>query len=445
MTKAPYISPVCIGRAIILVSCLSNIERNLEMSIVTEKRSGPLNGYKILDFTRALAGPYGTMMLADMGATVIKIEAPDGDFTRTLGPFTDNETKDNGLGGFFSSVNRNKEDLVLNLKTVEAQEIAQKLAMECDAVISNYSSVKILEKYNLGYEKLHELNPKLVYVVISGYGTDKVVGTEVYDKPTVDLMIQAHSGIMSITGLDKDHMCKVGPGIGDTYPGTLSIVALLAALIHAKDTGEGQYVEVAMMDAMMLLCERMIYQYSYTGVVPEPMGNDHPLQAPWSLYKTADGYVAIAGSPIKYWEHFLEAADYAPLRDEKFATAAGRVTYRDELNAVIGEWTKQYTTDACMEILNKFNCLAAPVCNAADLFNSKQVEKREMLAEVEANVETGAKVKIAGVPFKFSETPAKVYKRAPLLGENSREILHQLGYSDAQIDAFQEKNVTLAR
>lgn len=412
------------------------------MSVTTEKRTGPLNGYRILDFTRALAGPYATMMLADMGATVIKIEAPDGDFIRGSGPFLNKETRDDGLGGFFNSVNRNKESLVLNLKDEAGQKIAQKLAMECDAVISNFSSVKILEKYNLGYDTLHALNPRLVYTVISGYGTDRVVGAVNKERPTVDLMIQAEGGVLSVTGADKDHMYKVGPGIGDLFPGALSVIALLGALIHAKDTGEGQYVEVAMMDAIMSLCERILYQYSYTGKIAEPIGNNHPLQAPWSVYKTADGYISICGSPVKYWDNLVKATDYEPLRAPQFAAAADRVTNKDELNKTIEQWTSVRTTQECMDILLQFSCQAAPVNNAGDLFKSEHVKAREMLVEIDADAGSGRTVKVAGTPLKFSETPAQVYKRAPLLGENSKSILNDLGLSDDEIQQLVLKGVT---
>lgn len=414
------------------------------MPVQTERRTGPLNGFKILDFTRALAGPFGTMLLADLGATVIKIEAPDGDFIRGNGPFL-HEDGDGGLGGFFSSINRNKKSVVLNLKNTRAQEIARQLAKECDAVIMNFSSPRIMEKYNLGYERLHEINPSLVYVAISGYGTNRVVGSEKENAPTVDMMIQACSGIMSITGANEDEMYKVGPGIGDTYPGTLAIVALLAALIHARETGEGQYVEVAMLDALMLLCERMLYQYSYTGKVPKPIGNNHPLHAPWGIYKTKDGYISIAAHPVKYWDHLINAMDMDELRQPEFATVSDRVTNQKELNRVLESWTSVRTKQECMEIFDRFDCLCAPVNTAEDLFNSSQVKKREMLVEVEGDARTGEKVIVAGTPFKLSATPARIYRRAPLLSEDTAEVLEQLGYTQDEIKKLDEEGATRLR
>lgn len=256
------------------------------MAIQAEKRTGPLNGIRILDFTRAYAGPYATMLLADMGATIIKVEQPTGDTTRDLGPYLDSKTRDYGLGGFNLSVNRNKKSISLDLKNPEAQKIAHELVRECDAMIFNFSTPKIMEKFDLTYETVHALNPKLVYVSISGYGTNRIVHSEFEGKPTIDLMMQAESGTLSITGSPDGQMYKVGPGIGDSYTGTLSIVALLAALLDAQKTGEGQFIDIAMLDSMMLLTERILYQYSYTGVSPGPIGNRHPLQSPYSLYES---------------------------------------------------------------------------------------------------------------------------------------------------------------
>ena len=195
------------------------------MTLQTEKRNGPLNGIKILDFSRAYAGPFATMLLADLGATVIKVEPPEGDPNRKLGPYLNDADKDCGLGGFNSSVNRNKQSIALDLKKPEAQKIAQELAKECDALIFNFSSPKIMDKFNLDYETIKKINPAIVYVSISGYGTNSILPSLYEGKPTIDLMMQAESGTLSITGSPDGDMYKVGPGIGDSYTGTCAIVA----------------------------------------------------------------------------------------------------------------------------------------------------------------------------------------------------------------------------
>jgi len=405
------------------------------MAIKTEQRSGPLNGLKVLDFTRAYAGPYATMMLADLGATLIKIEPPEGDPTRQLGPYLNKEDKDCGLGGFNSSVNRNKKSLALDLKKPEAQKIAQEIAKECDAIILNFSTPEIMVKYNLDYDTIKKLNPKIVYVSISGYGTNRIVPSLYEGKPTIDLMMQAESGTLSITGSPEGEMYKVGPGIGDTYTGTCAIVAMLAALMHAKETGKGQFVDIAMLDSMVMLSERIIYQYAYTGVSPKPIGNRHPLQSPYSLYRTNDGAIVLAAFPERYWERFVEAAGLDILRDDpRFKTKDTRLQNQDELDKIIESWTFTRSKAEVMEILDKHDCLAAPVNTAEDLFKNEQIAKREMLVEVVGHPDTKQKVKITGTPFKFSETEAKVYHRAPLIGEDSTDILSQLGYSKNEID-----------
>ena len=405
------------------------------MSIQAEKRTGPLNWIKILDFTRAYAGPYATMLLADMGATIIKVEQPTGDTTRDLGPYLDPETRDYGLGGFNLSVNRNKQSIALDLKKIEAQKIAHALVKECDAMIFNFSTPKIMEKFDLTYETVHALNPQMVYVSISGYGTNRIVNSEFEGKPTIDLMMQAESGTLSITGSPDGQMYKVGPGIGDSYTGTLSIVALLAALLDAQKTGEGQFIDIAMLDSMMLLTERIMYQYSYTGVSPGPIGNRHPLQAPYSLYPAKDGYIVLAANPERYWVRFAEVSGIEEFNngDERFISKEARLKHQDEMDKLIIAWTSVRTKEEIMKILDAKGCLASPVNRAEDLFRSKHVAEREMLVEVEANPVTHEKVKIAGTPMKFSKTPANIVRRAPLIGENSIEILQELGYNEDAI------------
>ena len=416
------------------------------MAIDALKRSGPLSGVKILDLTRAYAGPYASMLLADLGATVIKVEQPTGDTTRTLGPYLDEDTKDYGLGGFNSSVNRNKLSIALDLKKPEAQQIAHRLVEECDAMIFNFSSPKIMEKFDLTYETVSAINPKLVYLSISGYGTNRIVKSEFEGKPTIDLMMQAESGTLSITGSPDGKMYKVGPGIGDSYTGTLAIVAMLAAILHARETGEGQFIDIAMLDSMMLLTERILYQYSYTGVSPGPIGNRHPLQSPYSLYPTKDGFIVLAAHPDRYWTRFCEASGIEEFNngDTRFISKEARLANQEALDSLISAWTSMRTKAEVMEILDRHGCLASPVNIAEDLFKSKHVQEREMLVEVEGNPATHEKIKIAGTPFKLEKTPAAIVSRAPLIGENSVEILSQLGYAQEEIAALIEAGTVVS-
>jgi crotonobetainyl-CoA:carnitine CoA-transferase CaiB-like acyl-CoA transferase len=249
------------------------------------------------------------------------------------------------------------------------------------------------------------------------------------------MMMQAESGTLSITGSPAGEMYKVGPGIGDTYTGTVAIVAMLAALLKAKETGKGQFVDIAMLDSMIMLSERVIYQYSYTGESPGPIGNRHPLQAPYSLYNTNDGAIVLAAFPDRYWDKLVDALGIEVLRtDARFTTRAARLRNQDALDEIITGWTSQRSKKEAMEILDGIGCLASPVNVAGDLFANEHVRKREMLVEVEGHPKTGQKIRITGTPFKFSDTPARIYHRAPLNGEDSRSILKQLGYSGEEID-----------
>ena len=415
------------------------------MTIQTEQRPGPLNGLKILDFTRAYAGPYATMILADLGATVIKVEPPEGDPTRQLGPYLDDADKDCGLGGFNSSVNRSKKSIALNLKSPEAQTIAQQLAQECDALILNFSTPKIMDKYNLDYETIKKLNPKIVYVSISGYGTNSILPSLHEGKPTIDMMMQAESGTLSITGSPEGAMYKVGPGIGDSYTGTCAIVAMLAALMHSQKTGKGQFIDIAMLDSMVMLSERIVYQYAYTGISPKPIGNRHPLQSPYSLYPTNDGAIVLAAFPDRYWDRLVNAMNLDVLRtDPRFTTKESRLQNQDALDRIIESWTTARGKAEAMKILDKHGCLAAPVNTAADLFTNEHIAKREMLVEVEGNPKTKRKVRVVGTPFKFSETKADICRRAPLIGEDSADILAQLGYSEEEINNFIKNSSVIA-
>lgn len=412
------------------------------MSIIPDKRTGPLSGYKILDFTRAYAGPFATMMLADLGATVIKVEGLDGDPNRQLGPYLCDEDKDMGIGGFNLSVCRNKKSIALDLKNPLGQQVAKELVKECDAMILNFSTPKIMSKFDLDYETVKAINPKMVYVSISGYGTNKVVPSEHEGKPTIDMMMQAESGCLSITGSPDGEMYKVGPGIGDSFTGTVAIVAMLAAIINAKDTGKGQFIDIAMLDSMIMLSERILFTYSYTGVSPKPIGNRHPLQAPYSIYKTKDGAVALAGFPERYWERFVDACGVEELKNkELFGDKTKRLRNIDLMDSYINGWMSSRTKAEVMEILDSHGCLAAPVNRAEDLFNDKHIREREMLVEVEGHPRTHQKVEIVGTPFKFSDTKAQIVHRSPMIGENSVEIVKQLGHDDAFIEELISKGV----
>lgn len=413
------------------------------MKMELDKITGPLKGVRILDMTQAFAGPFATMLLADLGATVIKIESPKGDSTRNNGPYLSEEDEKLGMSGYNNSVNRNKYNICLNLKTPEGQEIARELVKQSDALIFNFSSPKIMEKFNLSYEQVKKLNPKIVYLSMSGYGSNHVVGSLHESKPTVDLMMQAECGSIGITGSKDGQLYKYGPGVGDSYTGTVAAVALLAGLHHSRETGEGQFIDIAMLDSMILLTERIIYQYSYTGISPGPIGNNHPMQAPYSIFKTKDGYVSIVGNPNKYWERLCNAMGKPEyIDDDRYNSQAKRHEHEDDVNEIVSSWTCDKTKKEVMKILDEYDCLAAPVNTAQDLFEDPHVAKREMIVEVEGDPITGQKVQIAGTPFKFSDTKTAIRHRAALKGENSVQIMKELlHYDDDAIQQLLDREV----
>lgn len=404
--------------------------------------TGPLEGIRVLDFTRFLAGPYATMLLSDLGADVVKIEEPGGDHTRTSGPYINTEDRDGDMGGFFNSLNRSKKGLCIDLKHDDGRALVLELVKQVDVVVENFRG-GVMEKYGLSYETLSAANPRLVYASIRGFGDHRVVGTGFPQRPTVDLLVQAVSGIMSITGSADGQVYKIGPGVGDIFPGALCTVGVLAALQARQTTGRGQYVDTSMYDAMLSLCERMLYQHSYTGEIPGPMGNAHPFSAPYTMYPTLDGNFVVAAPNDKFWRRIAKAIGQPELgTDERFATRAARRNHRGEIDDIMRTWSTVRTRADVMETMLAHEVLAAPVNNAADIFADPEVRTRRMLVEIEPYPGAERKVQIAGTPIKFSDTPTRTLERAPVVGEHSREVLSGLfGMSSAEIDSLEKRGV----
>ena len=257
-----------------------------------EATFGALRDLRIIDLTQMLAGPFGTMMLADHGATVIKVESPNGDLTRAGGPFRDDDSE-RVLGGYFQSIDRNKLSVCLDLKTEDGCEAFKALVRDADAVVENFRSV-VMERLGLGYEVLREINPTLVYGALRGFGDARTGSSPYQTWPAFDVVAQAMGGIMAITGPDAETPTKIGPGVGDIIPGMMLGFGVLAAIHHARRTGVGQFVDVAMTDAVLAVCERMIWQNSVLGVVPGPEGNHHPFLCPFGMFPAKDGFITVA-------------------------------------------------------------------------------------------------------------------------------------------------------
>jgi crotonobetainyl-CoA:carnitine CoA-transferase CaiB-like acyl-CoA transferase len=386
--------------------------------------TGPLAGVRLLDLTQALAGPFCTMLLADLGADVVKIEPPAGDMTRFSGPFTREDTE-RAYGGYFASINRNKRSVVLDLKTDRDRDLLRRLVDSADALVEN-SRAGVMDRLDLGYESLRARNPRLVYGAIRGFGDPRTGQSPYVDWPAYDVVAQAMGGLVGITGTAGGQTFRCGPSAGDIYPATLAALGISAALHHALRTGEGQFLDVAMYDGILALCEAIVYRYSYTGQVSGPTGNGHPALAPFDIFPTADGACAIAAPTERHWPLLCELIGRPELAgDERCRTNRERVANAPFVREAITAWTTERTTAAVVAALGGIIPIG-PVQTAADVFADGHARARGMLVEVE-QPDGSRPVVLPGSPIKLTATPAGIYRRPPRLGEHTTEILAEAG------------------
>jgi crotonobetainyl-CoA:carnitine CoA-transferase CaiB-like acyl-CoA transferase len=392
-------------------------------------RVGPLAGVRIVDLTQALAGPYCTMLLADLGADVIKVESPRGDMTRFSGPFTSDDTK-RAFGGYFASLNRSKRSVVLDLKTPDGREALMRLAEKSDALVENMAA-GVMDRLGLSYETLAERAPRLVYAAIRGFGDPRTGKSPYVERPAFDIVAQAMGGLVGVTGTPEPGGLRCGPSVGDIFPGTLAALGLVSAVLHARETDQGQFLDVAMYDAILSLCEHYVYLYSYGVESPGPLGNAHPFLCPFDVFDAKDGQMAIAAPTDKHWRILCDIIGRPELgHDERFARNEGRQQHADEIRAIVGEWTAGYTRQEIADVLSRL-VAAGPVNTMEDIFSDPHVTAREMLPEVEQV--GGRPVKLAGAPIKLTRTPSRIYRRAPVLGEHTEEILREIGMSPSDM------------
>lgn len=394
--------------------------------------TGPLRGVRVVDLTRAVAGPFCTMLLGDLGADVIKVEPPEGDLTRFGGPFIRDDTE-RAYGGYFASINRNKRGIVLDLKAPDDVATLLELVETADVLVENFRP-GVMDRLGLSYEVIHERNPRLVYAAIRGFGDPRSGKSPYVDWPAFDIVAQAMGGIVSATGTADGTTVRVGPSIGDLYPATVAAVGLLAAVVHARATGEGQLVDVAMYDALVSLCEALVYRYSYTGTVTAPMGNSHPQLTPFDIYPTADGQCAIAAPSPKHWELLCGLMDREDLlTDPRTLTNRERVANADFVRETMAGWTSARTTAEVVDVLGG-TVPVGPVNDAADLFADPHLRSREMLVAVD-HPGSDRPVVLAGAPVKCSATPTGIWRRPPILGEHTEDVLAELRSETTKDDA----------
>ncbi|MFA7620877.1 MAG: CaiB/BaiF CoA-transferase family protein [Aminobacteriaceae bacterium] len=391
----------------------------------------PLEGLVVLDMTRVLAGPFAAMMLADMGAEVIKIERPDGgDDTRAYPPFQ------NGESAYFMSLNRGKKSVTLNLKHERGKEILKALARKCDILIENFKP-GTMDKLGVGYDVLSRENPRLIYAASSGFGQTGPYSS----RPAYDLIIQGMGGMMSVTGPDEHTPTKVGSSVADIFAGLFATIGVLSAVHSRMKTGRGQLVDVAMLDSMVAVLENAVSRYLVNGEVPHPIGNKHPSIAPFSTLATSDGAMNVAVGNDDIWRRMCGVLGMEEFeRDPRFADNAARVWNFDELKELIEERTKQNTTAHWLAAFERMSVPSGPINDIAHVVNDPQVLARKMIVEMLHPV--AGPIKIPGVPIKFSGTPAEVETPAPLLGEHTDRILSSyLGLSASELDELKKDAV----
>jgi crotonobetainyl-CoA:carnitine CoA-transferase CaiB-like acyl-CoA transferase len=390
-----------------------------------------LHGIKVIDLSRILSGPFCTMMLADLGAEVIKIEPPNGDDTRAWGPpFI------NGESAYFLTINRNKKSLVLNLKEDEGKRIFFDLIKDADVVVENFKP-GTLDKLGIGYEVLQSKNPRIILASISGFGQ-----TGPYShKPGYDVIAQGMGGLMSVTGEPGRIPVKVGYSIADVGTGMWAAFGIMSALWSRQQTGVGQWVDASLLETMISWQTYIAGNYFASGAIPQPLGGAHPNIVPYQVFEAADGFFNLAVGNDSLWEKFCKAAGLDDLiADPRYVTNSKRVENREELVGYLQDMFKEKTVKEWVSIIEGAGVPCGPVYNIADVYQDPHVLARGMLVETEHP--TAGKVKMTGIPVKLSATPGRVASPPPLLGQHSKEILMQLGYTEEEVSRLAEKGVT---
>ena len=386
-----------------------------------------LEGMRVLDCTQIMAGPFCTLLLADMGADVIKIERPEGgDDIRHTGPFID------GWSAPFLGVNRNKRSVALDLRSDAGREIFKKLVSSSDVMVQNFRP-GTLQRMGLSYSDLQPIRPELIYCSISGFGN-----TGPYNhRGGFDLVAQGMSGLMSFTGMPDSPPVKVGVPITDLNAGMYSAYGILTAYIHRLKTGEGQEVDASLIESGIAYTFWESASYFNTGQVPEPLGSAHRLSAPYQALRTEDGHMNLGAANQRTWEAFCRAVGLEDLlNDERFTTNTDRKAREKELADLLEETLSTQPTSYWVDLLEEAGVPAGPIYNLDQVYNDPHVQARNMVVELE-DPRLGV-IKHIGVPVKLSGTPGSIRHRAPDLGEHSREVLLEAGYTPAEVENFVE-------
>ncbi|MBW1790058.1 MAG: CoA transferase, partial [Deltaproteobacteria bacterium] len=396
---------------------------------------GPLKGINVLSFGRVLAGPYTAMLLADLGADVIKIETgKDGDMARHNGPFI------NDLSSYFLSVNRGKKSFSLNIRHEKGVDILKRLIRGMDILIENFRP-GVMKKMGLDYEDAKELNPRLIYVSVSGFGQSGPYSS----KTAFDMVAQGMGGTVSITGEPGRPPVRVGYSIGDMGAALFAVTATLAALYERTGSGIGQHIDVAMMDSQVALCENACARYMATGQIPKPIGARHPLVTPFQVFPTKTDDMVVVAFTDEQWGKMCEAVGRKDLvNDVRYHSMRARNENHAELESTLSEVFRTLPRDEWLSRFEEFDVIGGPVNNIEQVVNDPHVKARDMVLEV-AHDRLG-KLKVVGTPMKFSRTPCEITNASPDLGRHTEEILaEKLGMSQDEIGELREEGIINSR
>ena len=395
----------------------------------------PLNGIKVIDLTHMLAGPYAGMVIADLGAEVVKIEPlVTGEMTRGLLK-TDPNYSYKEFGAYFLTLNRNKKSVSLDLKSEIGLEIFYELVKSADVVFNNFSA-GVVKKLKIDFETLNNINPKIITCSITGFGETGPHSS----RPAYDQIVQAYSGGMSITGPDANTPTRAGIPIGDLGSGLYGVIGILSALLSREQTNKGQHIDMSLLDVQISLLTYMATMQTLSGIDPKPIGNAHFVHVPYNSFTTKDGFVVIAVITDAFWEALLDVVNTESLRDPRFSKSIDRLKNQQFIESELNKILSTQTSDYWIKALNKAKVPCGPINTFSQALSDEQIIHRNMMVEVEHP--DGGKVKMPGNPIKLSYTDEDSYTPPPHLGAHTKEILKEWGkFDDNTIQELIERNI----